>query len=205
MAGERSSTDAIAQPLRVLLVDEDSRRVAALEASLQETGCRIVAVIGPEDDLVERVRAIAPDVIIVDLDSPRRDTLESMRAITRDQPCPIVMFVDSSDERMIEQAIGAGVSAYVIDGLNAKRVKPILDVAIAQFKRYQALRQELERAKTALEERKVIERAKGILMEQKRLSEEDAYQMLRRLAMDQNKRLVDIAQGLITYAQILRQ
>jgi response regulator NasT len=204
MAEDRNSEIGGAQILRVLLVDEDPARAGVLEAALSAAACLVVATVRTEDDLIERVRAAAPDIVIVGMDSPRRDTLESMRAITRDQPRPIVMFVDSSDSRMIEEAIGAGVSAYIVDGLNAKRVRPILDVAIAQFRECHALRTELERTKTSLKERKVIERAKGILMEQKHLSEEDAYRTLRRLAMDQNKRLVDVAQGLITYAQLLQ-
>lgn len=190
--------------LRVLLVDPDPARAAVLEAGLVASGAEIVAIATPSEDLVRRVRATAPDVIIIDLDSPSRDTLESLQAVTREQPRPIVMFVDNSDDRMIEEAIRAGVSAYVIDGLNAKRVKPILDVAIARFKEYQALRQELEKTKSILSERKVVERAKGILMDEKQMSEDEAYRALRKLAMDQNKRLVDVAQALITYAKLLK-
>jgi response regulator NasT len=190
--------------LRVLLVDPDPARAAVLEAGLIDSGAEIVAIATPSEDLVSCVRMAAPDVIIIDLDSPSRDTLENLRAVSRHQPRPIVMFVDNSDDRMIQEAIKAGVSAYVIDGLNAKRVKPILDVAIARFKEYQALRQELEKTKTILSERKLIERAKGILMSQKKMSEDEAYRALRRLAMDQNKRLVDVAQALITYAQLLK-
>jgi two-component system, response regulator / RNA-binding antiterminator len=190
--------------LRVLLVDPDPQRAAVLKTGLVDAGARIVAVVGPDDDLVRHVRDTAPDVIIIDLDSPSRDTLESLRAVTREQPRPIVMFVDNSADGMIEEAIRAGVSAYVIDGLNARRVKPVLDVAIARFKEYQALRDELAKAKSTLQDRKVIERAKGLLMEQRRMSEEDAYRALRKLAMDQNKRLIDVAQALLTYAQVLK-
>ena len=195
---------ATAAGLRVLLVDPDPARAAVLKAGLVDSGVQIVAVVSPDDDLVRRVRECSPDVVIIDLNSPSRDTLESLRAVTREQPRPIVMFVDNSDDQMIEQAIRAGVSAYVIDGLNAKRVKPVLDVAIARFKEYQSLRGELEKAKSTLQDRKVIDRAKGLLMEQKKITEDDAYRALRKLAMDQNKRLVDVAQALITYAQLLK-
>ena len=187
-----------------MLVDPDPARAAVLRAGLVDSGADIVAVAAPTDDLVRCVRATMPDVIIIDLDSPSRDTLESLRAVTREQPRPIVMFVDNSDDRMIEEAIRAGVSAYVIDGLNAKRVKPILDVAIARFREFQSLRNELEKTKTILGERKIVDRAKGILMAQKQMSEDEAYRALRKLAMDQNKRLVDVAQALVTYAQLLK-
>ncbi len=195
---------ASAPGLRVLLVDPDPARAAVLKTGLVESGCEIVAVAEHEDDLVARVREAAPDVVIIDLDSPSRDTLESLSAVTREQPRPIVMFVDNSDDRMIEAAIRAGVSAYVIDGLNAKRVKPVLDVAIARFKEYQSLRDELAKTKTTLSERKIVERAKGLLMEQKKIGEDEAYRTLRKLAMDQNRRLVDVAQAVLTYAQILK-
>jgi response regulator NasT len=190
--------------LRVLLVDPDPARAAVLEAGLVESGGQIVAIAKPEEDLVQRVRDVAPDVIIIDMDSPSRDTLESLRAVTRDQPRPIVMFVDNSDDKMINEAMRAGVSAYVIDGLSAKRVKPVLDVAIARFKEFQALRDELEKTKSTLNERKIVDRAKGILMEQRGLSEDEAYKTLRKLAMDQNKRLAEVAQALVTYAQVLK-
>lgn len=191
-------------PLRVLLVDKDPARAEMLSAALAEQGCEIVARLRLEDDLAEPVRALRPDVIVIDLDSPRRDMLESMRAMHRDQPKPIVMFVDDDDPGMIEQAIRAGVSAYIIDGLETKRVRPILDVAVARFREQQALRDELEKTKSVLSDRKLIERAKGILMETRKLAEEEAYRALRKLAMDQNKRLVDVAQDLIAYAKLLK-
>jgi response regulator NasT len=195
--------DAAAR-LRILLVDDMPERVAVLEEALSRAGCTIGGVAAPGDDLAAVVRESQPDVIIIDVDSPSRDTLESLRAINRDLPRPIVMFVDHSDSRAIEEAMQAGVSAYVIDGLNAQRVKPVIDVAIARFKEYQTLRSELERTKSSLQDRKVIDRAKGILMEQRKISEDEAYRALRRLAMEQNRRLVDVAQQLITFAQMLK-
>jgi response regulator NasT len=190
--------------LRVLVVDEDKQRAAILESGLLAADAEIAEVVAPSEDLVARVRAVRPDIIIVDMDSPSRDTLESMRAINRDQPLPIVMFVDTADSGLIEAAMRAGVSAYVIDGLAAKRVKPVLDVAIARFKEVQGLRAELAKTKASLGERKVIERAKGLLMQQRGLSEDDAFRALRKLAMDKNQRLVEVAQALLTYAQLLK-
>ncbi len=190
--------------LRVLLVDDTPDRAAVLKEALTQAGYTISAVATPNDDLAAVVRECEPEIIIIDVDSPSRDTLESLRAINRDLPRPIVMFVDHSDEGTTEEAMKAGVSAYVIAGLNAQRVKPILDVAIARFKEYQTLRSELERTKSSLQDRKTIDRAKGILMEQKRISEDEAYRTLRRLAMEQNKRLVDVATQLIAFAQVLK-
>ena len=186
-------------PLRVLLVDEDVGRAERLAAELAQQDCEVLARLGPEQDLAEQVRELRPDVIVIDLESPRRDTLESMRAIPR----PIVMFVVDDDPGLIDQAIRAGVSAYIIDGLDARRVRPVLDVAMARFREQQALREELKRARADLEERKLVERAKGILMQSRKLSEGEAYRTLRKLAMDQNKRLVDVAENLIAVAKLL--
>lgn len=199
-----ASGSRAAAKVRVLVVDDTPERAAILEEGLSAAGFDLIAVLKPSDDLIRVVRDEQPDVIIVDADSPSRDTLESMRAINQDQPRPIVMFVDHADGSMIEEAMKAGVSAYVIDGLSAQRVKPVIDVAIARFREFQALRSELERTKTTLQERKIIDRAKGILMEQRKLSEEEAYRTLRRLAMDQNQRLVDVARSLIAFAQVLK-
>jgi response regulator NasT len=207
VAPESGATGAPARkrpPLRVILVDADPERTVSLAEALAGQDCEVVARLGPEGDLAEQVRSLRPDVIVIDMDSPRRDTLESMRAIHRDQPRPIVMFVDDDDPGLIDQAIRAGVSAYIIDGLDAKRVRPILDVAVARFREQQALRDELEKTKAVLSERKVVERAKGILMEQRGLSEDEAYRQLRKLAMDQNKRLVEVAENLIAFAKLLK-
>jgi two-component system, response regulator / RNA-binding antiterminator len=190
--------------LKVLIVVDAPARAAILEEALTRAGCGFGGIVAPTDDLATIVRERQPDIIIIDVGSPSRGTLESLRAINRDLPRPVVMFVDHSDNGTIEEAMRAGVSAYVIDGLNARRVKPIIDVAIARFKEYQALRSELERTKTSLQDRKTIERAKGILMEQRRISEDEAYRTLRRLAMEQSRRVVDVAAQLITFAQVLK-
>lgn len=189
--------------LRVLVIDKTPGRAAILEQALLDIGHQVAARLSGPVDLYAEVARIQPDVIIVDLQSPDRDTLEQMREINRHQPRPVVMFADDGDSRTIEQAVRAGVSAYVVDGLNAKRVRPLLDVAIARFREYQALRNELEQAKTSLAERKVIERAKGLLMERRGCSEEEAYRALRKLAMDQNRRLAEVAENLLSVADML--
>jgi response regulator NasT len=189
--------------LRILVVDEDPARAAALLQSLAGAGYETAGVVDPKDDLVAKVRDLAPDLIIVDMESPSRDTLEDMRRITADRPRPIVMFVDQSDESTIAEAMRVGISAYVIDGLNPARVKPILDVAVARFAEYQKLRGELDQAKMDLADRKIIERAKGLLMTRRKIAEAEAYRLLQKLAMDQNQRLVDVARSVLAMDRVL--
>jgi two-component system, response regulator / RNA-binding antiterminator len=188
----------------MLIIDEDPARAEALQASLAAAGYETAGVADPKDDLVAKVRDTAPDLIIVDMESPSRDTLEDMRRITADRPRPIVMFVDQSDEASIAEAMRVGISAYVIDGLNPSRVKPILDVAMARFAEFQKLRSELEQARLDLAERKTIERAKGLLMKKRQLPEDQAYRLLQKLAMDQNQRMVEIARSILTLAEVLK-
>lgn len=191
--------------LRILLVDENPDRALVLADALREQGYDLVAQLPPRDLSAKRVQELSPDVVIVDMDSPSRDTIDSMRQINADQPRPIVMFVDRSDEGMIEQAMQAGVSAYVIDGLNLRRVKPIVDVAIARFREFQALRDELKKTRATLDERKIIERAKGLLMRERNLTEDEAYAALRKLAMDRQQKLVDVAEALLAFADVLKR
>ncbi len=188
----------------MLIIDEDPARAEALQASLAAAGYETAGVADPKDDLVAKVRDTSPDLIIVDMESPSRDTLEDMRRITADRPRPIVMFVDQSDEASIAEAMRVGISAYVIDGLNPSRVKPILDVAMARFAEFQKLRSELEQARLDLAERKIIERAKGLLMKKRQLPEDQAYRLLQKLAMDQNQRMVEIARSILTLAEVLK-
>ncbi len=138
------------------------------------------------------------------MDSPDRDILENRRCLSRDNPHPVVMFASTSDTDTIREAIEAGVSAYVVDGLSAGRVRPVVDVAIARFRQYASLQGELAAARTSLAQRKLIDRAKGILMERGRRTENDAYHALRKLAMDQNKTIADIAQGVIDTAELFK-
>jgi len=189
--------------LRVLLVDEDPERAATLRMALQTAGFEVVAAVRTAVELISRVRAVKPDVIIIDRDSPDRDTLEHISMMTRDDPRPIVMFTQDKDQARMREALKAGVSAYVVDGLSADRVQPIVDVALARFEQWQALRQELDQAQASLAERKIIERAKGILMKQRKCSEEEAYRLLRKTAMDRNMRLSLVAETVIAMADLL--
>jgi response regulator NasT len=197
--------DQFAEPIDILLVDADLARARLVGEALDGSGYRIVAALTPEDDLAEAMHRYKPGLVIVDIDSPDRDTLDSMRTLTADGAHPVVMFVDESDVAMTREAIRAGVSAYIVDGLAPKRVKPILDVAIARFREHQRLKRALVDAQESLEARKIVDRAKGILMESKGLSEDAAYRMLRKLAMDRKQRLADVARELIDFALLLKR
>ena len=186
-----------------MLVDEDPGRSAVLERALQDNGYDVVARIGTKEDLLDRVRTIQPDMIIIDMQSPDRDTLESMHRINREQPKPIVMFAEKSDKVTIAEAVRAGVSAYVVDGLNANRIQPIMEVAIARFQEFQSLKGELAKSKSDLADRKLIDKAKGIIMAQRKCTEDEAYKALRKLAMDRNEKLVDVAKSVIEVAKLL--
>jgi response regulator NasT len=189
--------------MRVLLVDEDPDRAAQLHAALQAAGYTVTAHVASAAHLLAQVRASEPDVIIIDRDSPDRDTLEHVCLLTRDQPRPIVMFSDDGDRTAIRAAVDAGVSAYVVGGLTAERIRPIVDVAMARFEQFQAMRQELDKAKTTLAERKQIERAKGIVMKSRGVSEDEAYGLLRKLAMERNQRLAQVAENVLAMAELL--
>ena len=189
--------------LRVLLLDDDVSRAQLVIKSLREAGYEVVAHITGVEDLVSMVRKTGADLIVIDRDSPDRDTLEHVCMITRDDPRPIVMFTQDKDRTLMREALEAGVSAYVVDGLSVERVRPIVEVALARFEQWQALRRELDQAQTNLAERKVIERAKGIVMKQRRCSEDEAYALLRKLAMDRNQRLAQVAESVITMAELL--
>ncbi|OBS08869.1 ANTAR domain-containing response regulator [Acidihalobacter prosperus] len=189
--------------LRVMLFDKSAGRAAILEQALKDQGCEVVARLGDGDDVFRRVQELQPDVVFVDMDIPDRDTLESMRLINREIPRPVVMFASQSDGATIEEAVRAGVSAYIVDGLSPSRLKPIMEVAIARFREFQALRNELELTRNKLADRRDIDKAKGVLMRQKGLSEEDAYAALRKLAMDRNQKLGDVARMLLAAAELL--
>ncbi|MHB8257760.1 MAG: ANTAR domain-containing response regulator [Acidiferrobacterales bacterium] len=189
--------------LRVLLFDDDTERAATLRAALQEAGYEIAAQARSAVELMACVRVAKPDVIIIDRDSPDRDTLEHLCMITRDDPRAIVMFTQDADRTTMREALKAGVSAYVVDGLSAERVRPIVDLALVRFEQWQALRQERDQAQASLAERKVIERAKGIVMKQRHCSEEEAYRLMRKTAMDRNIRLSSVAESVIAMADLL--
>jgi len=188
---------------RVMVVDDDPERADWLMTALRETGYEVVAHMDNAMNLLAQVRRVKPDVIIIDSDSPDRDTLEHVCMVTRDDPRPIVMFTQDADQGLMQEALKAGVHAYVVDGLSAERVRPVVNVALARFDQWQALRQELGQAQASLAERKVIERAKGILMKQRRCDEEEAYRLLRKVAMDKNQRLVQVAENIVEMAKLL--
>jgi len=189
--------------LSVLLVDDDPERAAIVEPALREAGYDVVTVVDTATEMLAQVRARRPDVIIIDRDSPDRDTLEHVCMITRDDPRPIVMFTQDKDQTLMREALKAGVSAYVVDGLSVERVRPIVEVALVRFEQWQALRRELDRAQANLAERKLIERAKGIVMKQRGCSEDEAYRALRKMAMDRGKRLVSVAETLVAAEDLL--
>ena len=189
--------------LSILIIDENRIRASIIEEGLREAGYVRVAVIHDVNEVARTIAQTSPDVVFIDLENPKRDTLEHFFSLSRAIQRRIAMFVDRSDGAMIEKAVEAGVSAYVVDGLKKERVKPILDMAISRFNAFSRLTRELEEARSALEERKIVDQAKGILMKTKGLSEADAYALLRKTAMNQNRRLVDIAQSLVTAANLL--
>jgi len=191
------------RPLKIALIDESPVRAAIIEEGLREAGHAAIIRIADRADLLERIYAIDPDVILIDLENPSRDVLEQMFQVSRIVRRPVGMFVDQTDSASIEEAIDAGVSAYVVDGLRKERVKPILETVISRFNAFSRLRAELDQAKSALEDRKIIDRAKGILMKQKGLSEEQAYALLRKVAMNEKKKIAEIAQSVVTAAELL--
>lgn len=189
--------------IEVMLIDAHSGRSAILEQALSDAGYRIIVRTAGTHKLLQQVRETKPDVILIDIDLPDRDTLEQLREIGQDQPRPIVMFAERSDPETTAAALRAGVSAYVVDDLNPRRLQPIMDVAIARFREYQALRRELEETRSRLAERKVVEKAKGLLMAQRSLNEEEAYQTLRKLAMDRNQRIGEVARTVVSLLELL--
>jgi response regulator NasT len=170
---------------------------------LTEAGLTDVYVVSEMDGLLRRVVDLDPDVIFIDLENPNRDMLEHMFTVSRSVHRPVAMFVDRSDTAMIEAAVDAGVSAYIVDGLKKERVKSILDITISRFNAVNRLREELEATRGELADRKVIDRAKGILMKMRGCSEDEAYKLLRKTAMNQNRRVADIAESLVTSAGLL--
>lgn len=186
-----------------MLVDELLERSAVVTRLLKSEQCDVVACLSPEQDLLEQVSRHRPDVVIIDIDLPGRDTLESLRSVQATVPRPMVMFSQDDNGETIRRAIQAGVSAYVVDDVQANRVRPVIEAAIASFDQYSLLQTELDRTRTELQNRKKIERAKGIIMKQRGIDEPAAYRLMRKAAMDQNRRLVAIAESIITAADLL--
>ena len=189
--------------LTILVIDENRIRASIIEAGLRDAGHERVTVVHDVIGIAKRIAELEPDVIVIDLENPNRDMLENMFQLSRAVKRPIAMFVDRSDQASIEAAVDAGVSAYVVDGLRQERVKPILDMAIIRFNAFSHMARELEAARSELEGRKAIDRAKGILMKSRGLSEEAAYALLRKTAMNQNRKISEIAQSLVVAAGLL--
>lgn len=189
--------------MRVMLVDDDRHRMILLRQALLDGGNEVVAQLATSDDLLAAVSRHQPDVILIDVDAPSRDTLESLGQISRDRPRPIVVFATHSDADTARRAMRAGVSAYVVDGMAPSRLKSVIDVAIARFDEHQALRRELEETKMRLADRRDVDRAKGMLMQRRKLSETEAYEQLRKMAMDRNLKIGDAARSLLAAAELL--
>jgi two-component system, response regulator / RNA-binding antiterminator len=190
--------------LNIVIVDDSPVRAAILEEGLHEAGYVNVVRIEGTDKLLARIYAIDPDVILIDLENPSRDVLEQMFQVSRIVKRPVAMFVDQADSASIQASVDAGVSAYIVDGLKKERIKSILDLCISRFNAFSRLQIELEQTKSALEERKVIDRAKGILMKAKNLSEEQAYALLRKTAMNENRKIAEVAQSVVTAAELFK-
>ena len=176
-----------------------------LRPVLSTEGLDVVACITPDQDLLAAIRRHDPDLILIDIESPDRDTLESLRSAQARQPRPMVLFTQDDDGATIRRAVEAGVTAYIVDGLETRRVRPIVDAAMAHFAQYRALEEELQRALGKLSERKIIERAKGIVMQQQGIAEPEAFTAMRTLAMRKNKKLVEIAESVIAAAELMQR
>lgn len=194
----------VTEKLRIVVVEKDRERALMIVDGLRDSGDYDVTVIGDETGLARRIKQVGPDVVLVGLEDPNRDVLDALTLASNPVDRPVAMFVDRLDDNVMRSAIDAGVSAYVVNGLTRERVRPVLLAAIAHFHMVSRLRSELQATRAALEERKTIDRAKGMLMKVKGISEEEAYAMLRRTAMDQGKKLADVASSLITAAALLK-
>lgn len=189
--------------LRILIIDESRARAAELCAALAMAGHQVAAVLPSALDLTAQIEQIRPDVILIETDSPSRDTLENLAVMEREMPRPVIILTQDSDAALMRAAFKAGVSAYVVDNLDLARLKPIVDVAIARFDAHQALKQELAAATKKLSERKIIDKAKGLLMKTRGLDEDQAYAALRKLAMDRAQPLGRVAGDLVDMAKLL--
>ena len=189
--------------LRILLIDDTAKKVGRLKAALVQAGFEVIEESGLTVDLPARVETVHPDVVLIDTESPGRDVMEQVVLVSRDRPRPIVMFTDEHDPGVMRQAIQAGVSAYIVEGIQATRLQPILDVAMARFESDQALKAQLQARDQQLAERKRIELAKGLLMKMKDCNEEQAYTLMRRQAMSKQQKLIQVAEQIIAMSDLL--
>lgn len=189
--------------LRVMIVDNDLERTKPLKQSLLDTGYEVIAHLKDTVNLDDACCELRPDIVIIDTDSPSRDTLENICVMTMHQPRPIVMFTHDGDKDQIKLATQAGVSAYVVGSIPNERLRPVIDAAVARFEEFKHLRTALSEANTKLTERKVIEKAKGLLMKQRKVDEEAAYALLRSMAMHKNMRIAALSEQIVEAAQLL--
>jgi response regulator NasT len=189
--------------LRILVVEADPEKAQNIIDALSEAGWQVVHAIAQVSGLERSIKEHDPDIVLIDMENPDRDTLEHISAVSDTKSRTVAMFVDQTDHDLTQAAMAAGVSAYVVDGLQMNRIKPVLETAIARFQVMRKMRSELDAAKQALEDRKTIDRAKGILMRQRGMSEDAAYKLLRKTAMDQGRRVIDVAHALVTAADLL--
>ncbi len=195
---------SMAQRLSIIVVEKDRERALLIVDGLRDAGDFDVMVIAEEAGLARRIAQRNPDIVLIDAGNPSRDVLEELTQASAPMERPVAMFVDQSDQTLTKAAIEAGVSAYVVDGLRGDRIKPILDAAIARFHMLKKLRIELFETRRVLEERKVIDRAKGILMRARGMTEEDAYALMRKTAMDQGRKVAEVAHALVMTADLLK-
>lgn len=191
--------------LRVLIVAERQENARLVEDALTAVGHRTIGFLSPHDDLVMTAQRVQPDAILIETEAPAREMMHSLQMLCERQPLPVVVFADRSDERDIRVAIRAGASAYVVDGLRAGRVVPVLEAAVARFIEFQTLRSERDEAVAKLSERRAIERAKGILMRRRDLAEDAAYEVLRKMSMNRGRRMLEVAESIITAEEALTQ
>lgn len=195
-------TDMGAQ-LTIVIVEEDRDRAIAIVDGLRETGDHNVHVIGSVAGLARQIAAYSPDVVLIDIDNPTRDMLEELTLASGPLERPVAMFVSGAASGLAREAVEAGVSAYVVDGLRPERLQPVMDAAITRFQMMRQMRKELAETRRALEDRKAIDRAKGLLMKARGIGEDEAYAILRKAAMDQGRRVADVAEALVTAAELL--
>ncbi len=189
--------------MRIAVIDENAARAAIIEQGLAEVGERDVFIISERKGMVQAIAKIEPDVVLVDLGNPSRDMLEEYFAVSRAVAKPVAMFVDQSDEDSIAAAVDAGVSAYIVDGMSQHRLKPILDLAVRRFNAFSHLQAELQQARDALADRSIIDKAKLILVEKRNMTEPEAHKLLRSHAMNNNKRITEIAEAIVTADQLM--
>ena len=189
--------------LSIVVVEEDRDRAIAIVDALRDSGEYDVHVIGNVSGLARKIAAFLPDVVLIDIDNPTRDMLEELTLASGPLDRPVAMFVSGAASGLAKAAVEAGVSAYVVDGLQPERLSPILEAAMARFQMSRQMRTELAETRRALEERKVIDRAKGLLMKARGVGEDEAYALLRKTAMDQGRRVADVAEALVTAAGLL--